>query len=312
MGIPLVVQRGLDNIVPSEKPSACSECDESDSNSLIPARAFFFIIVDEFGKDGFLVRRAYTSLNNPYLTSKGLNELGNLSAVFPEKYGMMPTEWPSTTTIAEHVMGGSKGKLPPPSPYISTSSIFPEGSPRMVGNSVYIDIVKAKAAGLKLVSTEEILKDLARYKQELPRLGQRIDRIAHYVGEVDKEVLIHGERVPASAIFTKDTLAKSNGIVRTARVVQVLGIVLTAYDLEKAGEKSIQIKSIKPISAEVVRQAGGWGGAIAGAKLGGAIGTAVGIESGPGALVTGAIGGIIGGVAGYFGADWIADYIYEN
>jgi len=29
-------------------------------------------------------------------------------------------------------------------------------------------------------------------------------------------------------------------------------------------------------------------------------------------LISGAIGGIVGGFAGYCGADWVADYIYEN
>jgi len=41
-------------------------------------------------------------------------------------------------------------------------------------------------------------------------------------------------------------------------------------------------------------------------KVGAAAGAALGIETGPGAVITGAIGGII------FGADWVADFIYEN
>lgn len=68
----------------------------------------------------------------------------------------------------------------------------------------------------------------------------------------------------------------------------------------------------KPISAEVIRQAGGWGGAVAGFKVGGVIGAGVGIETGPGAIITGLVGGIVFGTAGYFGADWVADHIYEN
>ena len=84
---------------------------------------------------------------------------------------------------------------------------------------------------------------------------------------------------------------------------------LTAYDFEQATEKSFKAKSVKPISAEVIRQAGGWGGAIAGFKIGGLGGAAVGIETGPGAIITRLIGGIIFGSAGYFGADWVADHI---
>ncbi|WP_286159236.1 hypothetical protein [Janthinobacterium sp. HH01] len=95
-------------------------------------------------------------------------------------------------------------------------------------------------------------------------------------------------------------------------MVQVVGIVLTAYDLEQASEKSFKAKSVKPISAEVIRQAGGWGGAVAGFKLGGLAGAALGIETGPGAIITGLIGGIIVGGASYFGADWVADHIDKN
>lgn len=40
--------------------------------------------------------------------------------------------------------------------------------------------------------------------------------------------------------------------------------------------------------------------------------SAQGIETGPGAIITGLVGGIVAGAAGYYGADWIADHIYEN
>ncbi|WP_421648306.1 hypothetical protein [Klebsiella pneumoniae] len=61
-----------------------------------------------------------------------------------------------------------------------------------------------------------------------------------------------------------------------------------------------------------LRQAGGWGMAVAGAKIGTVAGAAVGIETGPGVVLTGLIGGVIFGTAGYFGADWVADHIDEN
>jgi hypothetical protein len=82
----------------------------------------------------------------------------------------------------------------------------------------------------------------------------------------------------------------------------VVGIVLTAVDLGLATKKSIDQNSFKPVGAEVIRQVGGWGGAIAGAKIGAIGGAALGIETGPGAIVTGAIGAIVFGAAGYFGA----------
>ena len=95
-------------------------------------------------------------------------------------------------------------------------------------------------------------------------------------------------------------------------MVQVTGIVFTAYDLKEATEKIIKTGSVKPITAEVIKQAGGWEGAIAGAKIGTITGAAIGIETSPGVVLTGLVGGVIFGTAGYFGADWVADYIDEN
>ncbi|WP_160077495.1 glycine zipper family protein [Pseudomonas sp. 8AS] len=262
---------------------------------LMPARAFFFVIVEEPGKDGFLVRKIYASDKSPYMKQMNLTPLQELSELNPERYGMQPKGPNAPYTVAEHVMGEGKNI----SQYISTSSIFPQGSPRFDGRSIFIDIHKAQQAGARLVSTEEILRDLAAYKAQHPHLAKRIDKISSYVRDIDKEVLVHGKKVPASAIFTPESLKTTKGIVKGARVVQVLGIAFTAYDLTTATQESI-------------RQAGGWGAAWAGFKVGGAAGAALGFETGPGAIVTGLIGGIVVGAAGYFGADWVADHIYEN
>lgn len=275
---------------------------------LMPARAFFFIVVEEAGKDGFLVRKIYASDKSPYMKQMNLEPLQELSELTPERYGMLPKGPNAPYTIAEHVMGNGKNI----SQYISTSSIFPQGSPRFDGRSIFIDINKAQQSGLKLVTTSEILVELENYKKSNPHLSKRIDQIAGYVRDIDKEVLIHGKKVPASAIFNPNSLKLTESVIRTARVIQVLGIAFTAYDLTQASRESIEIGSAKPISAELVRQAGGWGMAWAGFKVGGVAGAAVGIESGPGAIATGLIGGIIFGAAGYFGADWVADHIYEN
>lgn len=275
---------------------------------LMPARAFFFIVVEEAGKDGFLVRKIYASDKSPYMKQMNLAPLQELSELTPERYGMLPKGPSAPYTIAEHVMGNGKNI----SQYISTSSIFPQGSPRFDGRSIFIDINKAQQSGLKLVTTNEILVELENYKKSNPHLAKRIDQIAGYVRDIDKEVLIHGKKVPASAIFNPNSLKLTESLVRSARVIQVLGIAFTAYDLTQASRESIEIGSAKPISAELVRQAGGWGMAWAGFKVGGVAGAAVGIESGPGAIATGLIGGIIFGAAGYFGADWVADHIYEN
>lgn len=272
----------------------------------MPARAFFFIIVDEAGKDGFLVRKVYASPTSPYLSSMNLTPLAQLSQTQPEKYGLMPKQWGATPSVAEHVMGNHT------SSYVSSSSIFPAGSPRFDGRSVFIDIAKAKGAGARLVSTDEILVSLRQYKAQNPHLATRIDKIYNYVEDIDKEVLVHGEKIPAKAVFNVNSLKVAKIAAGTGRIVQVLGIVLTAYDLEQASEKSFKAKSVMPISAEVIRQAGGWGGAVAGFKMGGIGGAALGIETGPGAIVTGLVGGIVFGAAGYFGADWVADHIDKN
>jgi hypothetical protein len=253
-----------------------------------------------------LVRKVYASPTSPYLSSMNLAPLAQLSQTHPEKYGLMPKQWGATPSVAEHVMGNHT------SSYVSSSSIFPEGSPRFDGRSVFIDIAKAKAAGARLVSTDEIIASLQEYKAKNPHLAKRIDKIAKYVEDIDKEVLVHGEKIPAKAVFNANSLKVAKIATGAGRVVQVLGIVLTAYDLEQASEKSFKAKSVKPISAEVIRQAGGWGGAVEGFKLGGVGGAMLGIETGPGAIITGLVGGIIFGAAGYLGADWVADHIDEN
>ncbi|MCI1033619.1 glycine zipper family protein [Raoultella terrigena] len=273
---------------------------------LMPARAFFFVIVDEPGKDGFLVRKIYASNSDPYLSKMNLSDAKVLSETNPERYGLVPKSYSAPYTVAEHVMGNNA------SSYISTSSVFPEGSPRFEGKTIIVDIDKAVKSGAKLIPTEAILKSLEDYKEQNPHLKKRIDRISNYVEDIDKEVLLHGEKIPASAIFTPETLKYTKYFTRGARVVQVAGIVFTAYDLEQATEKSIKNSRVQPIAAEVIRQAGGWGAAMVGAKVGTAAGALVGVETGPGAILTGLVGGIIFGTAGYFGADWVADYIDEN
>lgn len=95
------------------------------------------------------------------------------------------------------------------------------------------------------------------------------------------------------------------------RVIQVVGIFFTAYDLKVAASESVKLQSIKPISQEVLRQAGGWAGAVAGAKLGASVGVTCGVVTGPGVIVTGLVGGVLFGAMGYFGADHLAQRAFE-
>jgi len=274
---------------------------------LMPARMFVFVVVDEPGADGFLVRRVYTSIEDPYLKELNLSPIENLREVYPEKYGLWSRGGPNANAdIAEHVLAYDKITA-----YASTSSNFPDGTDRMNGKIIYVDIAKAKRAGARLVSTQEIAAAIDEYAKTLNSEARRkANYIKKKVLEIDKEVLVKSRpSVPAEGVFSQRGLAISMGVVKYARVVQVIGIGFTAYDLGVATDESFKTKSIRPLEKEVVRQIGGWGGAVAGAKMGVAAGALVGIETGPGTIITGAIGGIIFGAIGYFGGSLVADQI---
>lgn len=270
---------------------------------LMPARPFFFVVVEEAGKDGFLVRKIYAAPDNLYLQKMDLSPAQQIRELFPERYGLSPKDFASVTSVAEHVMGNNK------SVFISTSELFPGGSPRFVGKSIYIDIAKAKRSGATLIDTGDILRSLEQYRAQNPHLDRRITKIATYVRDIDKEILVKGKRVPASAVFTDRSLKATMGFTKYARVVQVVGIVFTAYDLSVAADESFRTQRVQPIAKEVTRQTGGWLGGISGFRIGAAAGAMVGIETGPGAFVTGLIGGIVFGAIGYFGAEAAAERI---
>lgn len=276
---------------------------------LMPARAFFFVVVDEPGRDGFLTRRCYTAVNSSYLDQLNLSPLERNREVFPERYGLWGKGGPNAhASIVDHVMAYEKLTS-----YVSTSSQFPAGTGRMEGKIVYVDIAKAKRSGARLVQTSEIELALKEYAQQNPHVAKRVARISEYVVNIDKEVLLQPKpMIPPSGIFTKQGLAVSLGIVKYARVVEVIGIVFTAYDLAAATDRSFRARSVRPIEKETVRQAGGWGGMMAGARIGGATGALVGLETGPGTIITGLIGGIVFGAIGYFGGRTVADHIPDN
>ena len=130
---------------------------------LMPARAFFFVVVEEVGKDGFLVRNCYTSIQDPYLRELKLTDMGNLREVFPERYGLWGKEPNSTAGIVEHVL-----QFEQVTSYASTSSVYPGGAERFAGKTVYVDIAKAKRAGAKLVTTQEIIQAIDQYAATVP------------------------------------------------------------------------------------------------------------------------------------------------
>ena len=137
-----------------------------------------------------------------------------------------------------------------------------------------------------------------------PAFQQYIEDIKRKSLVADREAVIEGA-VPPGAVKGATAMAATRGL----QFLQGVGIVITVYDIEQAGVRSVDTRSARPLAAEAVRQAGGWGGALLGMKLGAAGGALVGVETGPGAVLTAAGGAFILGVAGYFGASWAAELI---
>jgi LysM domain len=259
----------------------------------IPLRAFFFVLADEVNP---FARKVVRKVMFP----KGLNDAALAGRIMhPELHGFTPRDPLSPVSLGRHVLGRTDSR------FISASE-RPLGSSRFGGKRYWIDVEKAKAGGATLHETDAILKDLERVSKKTkdPRFKSYIEEIRSKVQAVDHEVAFEG-RIPPGAVKTAGGMAATRGL----QFVEGVGIAMSVYDLSKAGVRSYREDSVKPIAAESVRQAGGWGGAWAGAELCGTAGAALGIETGPGAIVTGAVGGLIGGVAGFFGADWIAHLI---
>ncbi|PYM05115.1 MAG: hypothetical protein DMD82_12220 [Candidatus Rokuibacteriota bacterium] len=263
----------------------------------VPARAFLFVLADEINPFTRTVVRKVVFpkhlQDNPELLKRILD---------PERYGFSPRDPLSKVSLGRHVLGRTDSK------YISAGE-RPLGSPRIEAPRFWIDIEKVRRSGGIIHEADEIARDLERIaaKAKDAKFLHYIEDIRHRSLIIDKEVVIEGW-VPAAAVKGATAMALTRGL----QVVQGVGIVMSAYDLGRAGVQSHQQGSVRPIAAESIRQVGGWASAIVGLKLGAATGGLFGIETGPGAVVTAAVGGLIGGVAGYFSFDWIADYIHEN
>lgn len=271
---------------------------------LMPARAFFYAVVEEVGEKGFLVRKVYEVLDEKTLEQSKLPIEILEEEMFPERNGINYRAPNSNISIAGHVKGDKLSR------YMSATDAFPDGSPRLNGRVTYIDIEKALRAGARIISQEAIQRDLDRHLLKYPHTRVKTLEAKDWA-RIDHEVLLNGKPVPASAIFNPQSLPQAQGYVRVGRVVQVVGIFFTAYDLKIAASESVRLQSMKPISQEVLRQAGGWTGAVAGAKLGASVGATYGVVTGPGLIVTGLIGGVIFGVMGYYGADYWAERVFE-
>lgn len=172
----------------------------------------------------------------------------------------------------------------------------------MVGKPLLIDLATVRAAGGQVVTVTELADDLRRYAAQNPRMAGSVSRLLWAVENVEGETLIKGS-VPGKAVsrpnpivqgtvraaqelWDEFTAGKATGaeleanlqrvdrrfergrrLGRAGRVLSVVGVVVTVYDVARASRRSVRQRSFRPIGAEVIRQVGGWGGAIAGAKI---------------------------------------------
>ena len=273
-------------------------------------------------------------------------------AVIPKNFALSAPNPSASFSLAEHALAEQNTV----SQFLSSSN-KPFGSPTMGKISplnrggwrhlLLIDLEKARAAGARIFTVEEVVADLNRYASENPAARAQVDLLTRTIERVEGETLIRGG-VPANAIkrvssahtpyvstadelwasFKREEISraqleaelaslekgynKAKIIGRVGRVLTVVGVVFTVKDVADAAQRSANANSYKPLAAETIRQVGGWGGAAAGAKIGGAVGALFGIELGPGLIVTGAAGAIIFGALGYFGADLIADQVEKD
>jgi AraC-like DNA-binding protein len=159
----------------------------SDGSSF--GNAYLFILADEVLPSGKLVRKVLTLPNH---TAK------EIFAANPEIYGLSPRNSSSTASIGDHALGNNNSR------YISAST-NKGGAPNFKGRSVYIDINKAKAAGVTIHTTEEIITDLDRISKNQPKLRHRIERLKSVIQSIEKEVLLEGH-VPSSALKSQTSI----------------------------------------------------------------------------------------------------------
>lgn len=218
-------------------------------------------------------------------------------AAIPSDFSLAPRAPLGSLSLAEHVLGFS----PQSSPYLSASS-KPFGTPTMDGVPLLLDVAKIRAAGGQVYTVPEILRDLQRFATENPSAQAQVNKLIWAIERVEGEVLISGT-VPRGAIqlpsaahrayvqaaedlwksFREARLdkaqleaglldldrayARARVVGRVGRVLTVVGLAVTVYDVAKASQPSIETQSFKPLGAEAIRQVGGWGGAFVGAKV---------------------------------------------
>ena len=285
--------------------------------------------------------RGYVFVVIEQLPEVGTGKIIRKVAVIPRDFAFQAKNPRGNLSLAEHVLD-LNGSM---SQYLSGSN-RPMGAATIEGKPVLMDVAKIKKAGGQIYSVKEVVADLRRFYALNP--GQsNIPKLIETIEKIEGEVLIQGGTPSGSGTrpgtahnayiksaerlyqelksrkITRDQFinelaklekaySKAKVVGRIGRVLGVFGVIVTAADVARATQRSIDQRSLKPLGAETIRQVGGWGMAIAGSKIGFGLGALFGIETGPGAIVTGGIGAVVFGAAGYFGADWVADHISPN
>jgi hypothetical protein len=283
--------------------------------------------------------RGYLFIVFEQLPDVGSGKIIRKVAAIPRDFSLRPANPLGNLSPAEHVLNLN----PSQSPFLSASN-RPFGAPSIDGQPLLLDVAKLREAGAQIYSPAEVVSDLERFVAQNPASRPQISKLISTVRDIEGEVLIQGVTPPGAASLPskahnayirsaedlwedfrasrltstqlqeelkglEKAYAQARIVGRVGRVLTVVGIVVTVADVASATERSIQQGSFRPLGAEAVRQAGGWGGAFGGAQIGFEAGALFGIETGPGAIITGAVGALVFGAAGYFGADWIANRI---
>jgi hypothetical protein len=308
-------------------------------NDLYPwARSVTFVILEQLPNtnSNLLVRKVAVTTHTD---------------IFKYKVGIAPTG-NVKLSLAQHALGTKPSPFLSfsSSPLGSPTNILERvpGQPLEPNKPILVDFNKLKSKGFSLHTTSEIVTDIRRLMSTDRTIVNRANKLIDMIQTIEYEHLYKGDYISPNAIRkvgpiharhitsaesimldfveshrnlprAKKELAglrssynKARYTGQAFRVVGAAGIVLSAYDVTRATKKSIEQKSAKPITAETIRQIGGWGAGWAGAKAGCAAGALIGIETGPGAVLTCGAGAILVGAAGYFGADWVADHIDTN
>ena len=285
--------------------------------------------------------RGYLFVVFEQLPEVGARKVIRKVAAIPKNYALQAPNPQANVGLAEHALGNNNSQ------YLSSSS-KPYAAGSIKGEyPLLIDLKKAQEAGANIYTVEELVADLRRFASQNPASQNRVNTLIWAVQNVEGEVLIEGG-IPGNAVSKVSTphgkyirtaedlwtsytagkisqaqletelatiekaYSRAKIFGRVGRVLTVVGVIFTVKDVADATQRSLDRGSIKPLEAEVIRQVGGWGGAIVGGKIGFAAGALFGIETGPGAIVTGAIGAVVFGALGYFCADLIADWMEKE